>query len=149
MKLFVDQAHKRGFNVFADVVYNHTPASPTLTTPVADRRGPTFVLQMVGMSPIRPGAPPNLPISRSRISSPTTPFSRCRSSASTGSGLTYPGPAQHRNTAEQVEGMNTLRQINRTLQFVKPGTYTGRDFSGNWLVAADLEASSGRVRSHQ
>lgn len=42
---------------------------------------------------------------------------------------------------EQIEGQNALRQINRTLQFIKPGTVTvAEDFSRNWLVAANLDA---------
>ena len=38
--------------------------------------------------------------------------------------------------------MNTLRQINRSLRLIKPDVYTvAEDFSGSWLVAADLDKS--------
>ncbi len=146
MKFFVDQAHKRGFNVFADVVYNHASGKSDADNPLwqidGDQR--SFFKWWGQYESYTPwGAKPNFADEQVKSFFTDNAVQQVQEFGFDGIRFDFTQVLHNTgSTAEQVEGMNTLRQINRTLQFVKPGTYTvAEDFSGNWLVAADLEDS--------
>ncbi|MBQ7503149.1 alpha amylase C-terminal domain-containing protein [bacterium] len=146
LKLFVDESHKRGFNVMADVVYNHTSGRPDADDPLGRIDGGKrsfFNWYQRGESNTPWGAKPNFAnqsvkdfYSDNAVQQVTEfgfdgiRFDFTQVLHSTGS------------TDEQIEGMNTLRQINRTLRMVNPDVYTvAEDFSGSWLVSEDPSKS--------
>ena len=146
LKLMVDEAHKRGFNVFADVVYNHTSGKSDGDDPLGridgDKR--SFFQWWGSHESHTPwGAKPNFASQAVKDFFVDNAVQQVQEFGFDGIRFDFTQVLHNTgSTAEQVEGMNTLRQINRTLQFVKPGTYTvAEDFSNNWLVAADLDAS--------
>ncbi len=146
LKLFVDEAHKRGLNVFADVVYNHTSGKPDADDPLGridgDKR--SFFQWWGKYESHTPwGAKPNYAAQSVKDFFSDNAVQQVQEFGFDGIRFDFTQVLHNTgSTAEQVEGMNTLRQINRALQFVKPGTYTvAEDFSGNWLVAANLSDS--------
>ena len=146
LKLFVDEAHKRGFNVIADVVYNHTSGKPDADDPLGriDGDGRSFFNWYGNGESYTPwGAKPN-------YADPNVKTFYSDNAAQQVTEFGFDGirfdftQVLHATGSkqEQIEGMNTLRQINRSVQFVRPGAYTvAEDFSGNWLVSADLDQS--------
>lgn len=146
VKLFVDESHKRGFNVVADVVYNHTSGKPDADDPLGQIGGDSrsfFNWYGQGESLTPWGAKPNFANQNVKDFFSDNAVQQVTEFGFDGIRFDFTQVLHNTgNSAEQVEGMNTLRQINRTLQFVKPGTYTvAEDFSGSWLVAADMEKS--------
>jgi len=144
LKLFIDEAHKRGFNVLADVVYNHTSGRPDGDNPLAlvDGDAKSYFRWPNGNESYTPwGA--KLNYSEQGVKNFLTDNSVQQVTELGYDGIRFDFAQVLHNTGdafEQIEGMNALRQINRTLQVVKPDTYTvAEDFSGNWLVAADLD----------
>jgi maltooligosyltrehalose trehalohydrolase len=140
-----DQLHARGFNTMGDVVYNHTSGKPDGDNPLNAIDGdansffkwngkhsstpwghkPAFVEQGV-----KNFFANNAAQQITEMGFDNLRFDFTQVLHNTG------------DAGEQIEGMNTLRQINRTLQAIKPGTVTvAEDFSRNWLVAADLDRS--------
>lgn len=146
LKLFVDEAHKRGFNVVADVVYNHTSGKPDADDPQGRIDGDDrsfFRWWGKGESFTPWGAKPNYANRNVKDFFSDNAVQQVDEFGFDGIRFDFAQVLHSTgNSAEQIEGMNTLRQINRTLQFVKPGTYTiAEDFTGDWLVAADFDKS--------
>ncbi|CAN0234079.1 unnamed protein product, partial [Phaeothamnion confervicola] len=140
----VDQAHKKGFNVIGDVVYNHTSGRPDGDNPLWDVDGDKrtyFKWNGTHESNTPWGAKPNF--GAAGVKDFVTNHSVEQIKAMGYDGIRYDFAQVLHNTGdagEQIEGMKALRQINRTLQAVQPGTYTvAEDFTRNWLVAADLD----------
>jgi 1,4-alpha-glucan branching enzyme len=141
-----DQIHKRGFDTMGDVVYNHTSGKTDGDNPLwsIDGDANSFFKWWDKEHAYTPwGAKPAYSTQAVRDF-----FSNNAVQQLTEMGfdnLRFDFTQVLHNTgsaAEQLAGMDTLRQINRTIQAVKPGTATvAEDFSRNWLVAADLEDS--------
>ena len=146
LKLFVDESHKRGFNVMADVVYNHTSGKPDADDPLGRIDGDDrsfFNWWGRGESHTPWGAKPNF--SDQNVKDFYSDNAVQQLSEFGFDGIRFDFTQVLHSTgdsAEQIEGMNTLRQINRTLRLVNPDVYTvAEDFSGSWLVAADMDRS--------
>ncbi len=146
LKFFVDQAHLRGFQVLGDVVYNHTSGKADGDNPVAaiDGDQQSFFRWPNGNFSYTPwGAKPNYADQgvKDFLANHATQqldefgFDGLRFDFT--QVLHNEGPAE-----EQVEGMNALRQINRSIDLMQPGAFkVAEDFSRNWLVAADYDQS--------
>lgn len=146
IRYVVDQAHKRGFNVIGDVVYNHTSGRPDGDNPLWKVDGDAqsyFKWFGEGVSNTPWGAKPNF--AAQGVKDFFSNHSVDQVEYFGFDGLRYDFAQVLHSTgsaAEQVEGMNALRQINRTLKSIDPKTYTtAEDFTRNWLVAADLDQS--------
>lgn len=141
-----DQIHKRGLDSMGDMVYNHTSGKTDGDNPLwsIDGDANSFFKWYGKEHAFTPwGAKPAYSTQGVRDF-----FSNHAAQQVTEMGydnLRFDFTQVLHNTGsaqEQIDGMNTLRQINRVLQTIKPGTATvAEDFSRNWLVAADLEAS--------
>ena len=137
-----DQMHKRGFSTMGDVVYNHTSGK-------TDGDNPLWSIDGDANSFFANGG--ETPWGRKPVYAEQGVkdfFSNNAVQQVTEMGydnLRFDFVQVLHNTGDagqQIAGMEALRQINRTLQAVKPGTVTvAEDFSRNWLVAADLEAA--------
>lgn len=137
-----DQMHKRGFSTMGDVVYNHTSGK-------TDGDNPLWSIDGDANSFFANGG--ETPWGRKPVYAEQGVkdfFSNNAVQQVTEMGydnLRFDFTQVLHNTGDagqQVAGMEALRQINRTLQAVKPGTITvAEDFSRNWLVAADLDKS--------
>ncbi|MDQ7826489.1 MAG: alpha amylase C-terminal domain-containing protein [Candidatus Eremiobacteraeota bacterium] len=148
IKVFVDEAHRRGLNVFSDVVYNHASGKADADNPLwqIDGDKQSFFKWWGQAESNTPwGAKPN-------YSSQAVKDFFANNAAQQVSEFHLDGirfdftQVLHDtgNTAEKREGMNTLRQINRSIRFISPDAYTyttAEDFTHNWLVAADLDKS--------
>lgn len=146
LKLFVDEAHKRGFNVLADVVYNHTSGKPDADDPVGQIGGDDrsfFNWYGKGESFTPWGAKPNYADQNVKDFYSDNAAQQVTEFGFDGIRFDFTQVLHATGSQEeQLEGMKTLRQINRTVQFVHPGAYTvAEDFTGNWLVSADLDQS--------
>ncbi len=146
VKLLVDEAHKRGLNVFSDVVYNHISGRGDVENPLGlidgDKR--SFVNWWGKGESYTPwGVKPNFSDQAVKDFFSDNAAQQALEFGFDGIRFDFTQVLHNTGTeAEQVEGMNTLRQVNRALQFVRPGAYAvAEDFSGNWLVAANLDAS--------
>ena len=146
LKFFVDQAHKRGFQVIGDVVYNHTSGKADGDNPVAaiDGEQQSFFRWPSGNHSYTPwGAKPNFADQGVKDFFANHATQQLQEFGFDGLRFDFTqvlhndGPAH-----EQIEGMNTLRQINRSVDLAKPGALkVAEDFSRNWLVAADYDKS--------
>lgn len=146
MKLFVDESHKRGFNVMADVVYNHTSGKPDADDPLGRIDGGKrsfFNWWQKGESCTPWGAKPNFANQSVKDFYSDNAVQQVAEFGFDGIRFDFTQVLHSTgNSAEQIEGMNTLRQINRSLRLIKPDVYTvAEDFSGSWLVAADMDKS--------
>ncbi len=146
LKFFVDQAHQRGFQVLGDVVYNHTSGKADGDDPLASIDGDhgSFFRWNHGEFSYTPwGKKPNY--SSQAVKDYFTNHAVAQLTEFGFDGLRFDFTQVLHNTgpaSEQIEGMNTLRQIQRALELARPGSYTvAEDFSLNWLVAADLDKS--------
>ncbi len=146
LKLLVDEAHKRGLNVFADVVYNHVSGRTDVENPLGridgDKR--SFVNWWgQGDSDTPWGLKPNFSAQEVKDFFSDNAAQQVQELGFDGIRFDFTQVLHDTGSpAQQLEGMETLRQINRTLQFLRPGVYAvAEDFSGNWLVAAGLDAS--------
>lgn len=144
LKFFVDQAHKKGFQVLGDVVYNHTSGKPDGDNPLhqIDGQSNSFFRWPDGQIHSTPwGAKPNF--SDPGVKNFFSDHAASQIVEYGFDGLRFDFTQVLHNTGDayqQIEGMNTLRQVNRAIDLVKPEALTvAEDFSGNWLVAADYD----------
>lgn len=148
VKLFVDEAHRRGFNVLSDVVYNHASGKADADNPLSQIDGDrkSFFRWWGDYFSETPwGQKPNY------SSQAVKDFFANNAVQQVGEfhfdGIRFDFTQVLHNTgsaAEKKEGMDALRQINRSIQFIKPEAFTyttAEDFTHNWLVAADLDKS--------
>jgi maltooligosyltrehalose trehalohydrolase len=142
----VDQAHKRGFNVIGDVVYNHASGRPDGDNPLwaidGDERS---AFKWFGQYESNTPWGAKLNYGEQGMKDFLANHSTEQLELMGFDGLRYDFAQVLHSTgspAEQIEGMNALRQINRTMQAVNPKVYaTAEDFTRNWLVAADFDQS--------
>lgn len=142
----VDQAHKRGFNVIGDVVYNHASGRPDGDNPLwaidgDERTAFKWLGQYESNTPW--GAKFNYEQQGMKDFLSNHSTEQLQNMGFDGIRYDFTQVLHNTGTAhEQIEGMNSLRQINRTLKAVNPNVFTtAEDFSRNWLVAADLDQS--------
>lgn len=146
LKFFVDQAHKRGFQVVGDVVYNHTSGKADGDNPVAaiDGEQQSFFRWPSGDFSYTPwGAKPNYADQGVKDFFANHATQQLDEFGFDGLRFDFTQVLHNEGPAhEQIEGMNALRQINRSIDLMKPGTFkVAEDFSRNWLVAADYDQS--------
>ncbi len=146
IKVFVDEAHKKGLNVICDVVYNHTSGKTdgdnSLWSIDGDKN--SFFTWPNGNHSETPwGTKPNYAAQGVKNFYADNAVQQIREFGVDGIRFDFAQVLHDTGTAEeQIDGMNTLRQINRTLALFDPDgkPYTvAEDFTQNWLVAADLE----------
>jgi 1,4-alpha-glucan branching enzyme len=143
LKWFVDKAHQRGLTVYGDVVYNHASGKADGDNPLNSIGGENsdFFRWPDGHFKETPwGRKPDF----------TDPFVKqfftdnaAQHIAEIGfDGLRFDFTQVLHNTGDNWEknaGMETLRQIHRGLELVKPGIFTvAEDFSNDPLVASPL-----------
>lgn len=146
LKWFIDKAHERGLNVYGDVVYNHTSGKADGDNPLNSIGGKEvdFFRWPDGNFHETPwGRKPDF----------ADPFVKqfftdnaAQQIAEFGyDGLRFDFTQVLHNTGDNYQknaGMETLRQINRGLELVKPGIFTvAEDFSRDPLVASPLDWS--------
>lgn len=141
-----DQLHKRGFDTMGDVVYNHTSGKADGDNPVwkIDGDANSFFKWGGKEHSFTPwGAKPAYSEQGVRDFFTNNAVQQVTEMGFDNLRFDFTQVLHNTGSAEeQVAGMETLRQINRTLQVVKPGTASvAEDFSRNWLVAADLDAA--------
>jgi maltooligosyltrehalose trehalohydrolase len=148
VKVFVDEAHRRGFNVMSDVVYNHTSGKADADNPLwqIDGDKQSFFKWWGQYRSETPwGAKPNFSSQEVKNFYANNASQQVEEFHLDGIRFDFTQVLHDTGSvAEKREGMNTLRQINRSLQFLRPNvlTYTAaEDFTHNWLVAADLDKS--------
>lgn len=145
-KVFVDEAHRRGLNVVSDVVYNHVAGRPDAQNPLDLIDGDAqsfFKWNGTTVSETPWGAKPNFGAQAVKDFFTANAVQQLTEFHVDGMRFDFTQVLHDTGTVEEKrEGMNTLRQINRTVEFIRPGTYTvAEDFTRNWLVAADLDRS--------
>jgi 1,4-alpha-glucan branching enzyme len=143
LKWFVDKAHQRGLNVYGDVVYNHTSGKPDGDNPLNSIGGKSsdFFRWADGNFKETPwGRKPDYAEGFVKQFFADNAAQQIRELGY--DGLRFDFTQVLHNTGdnwEKTEGMNTLRQINRELELVKPGVFTvAEDFSHDPLVASPL-----------
>lgn len=146
VKIFVDEAHKKGLNVICDVVYNHasgkTDGDNALWSIDGDKN--SFFTWPDGTQNNTPwGTKPNYAAQGVKNFFSDNALQQIKEFGVDGIRFDFTQVLHNTGDAhQQIEGQNTLRQINRTLAFFSPDgkPYTvAEDFTQNWLVAADLE----------
>lgn len=146
VKVFVDEAHRKGLNVICDVVYNHTSGKTdgdnSLWSIDGDQN--SFFKWPGGYHSETPwGTKPNYSAQGVKNFYADNALQQIREFGVDGIRFDFAQVLHSSGTAEeQIDGMNTLRQINRTLALFDPDgkPYTvAEDFTQNWLVAADLD----------
>lgn len=145
-KLFVDEAHRRGFNVLSDVVYNHVAGRPDAQNPLDLIDGDAqsfFKWNGTHVSETPWGAKPNFGAQAVKDFYTANAVQQLTEFHVDGMRFDFVQVLHDTGSVdEKREGMKALRQISRTVEFVRPGTYTvAEDFTHNWLVAADLDKS--------
>lgn len=146
VKVFVDEAHKKGLNVICDVVYNHTSGKADADNPLwsIDGTHNSFFKWPGGYNSETPwGTKPNYSAEGVRNFYADNAVQQIKEFGVDGIRFDFTQVLHNTGTAsEQIDGMNTLRQINRSLALFDPDgkPYTvAEDFTQNWLVAADLD----------
>ena len=147
MKMFVDEAHRRGLNVISDVVYNHVAGRPDAQNPLdrIDGDARSFYRWPDGHVTQTPWG--DKPAYASQAVKDLYTANAVQQVTELGvDGIRFDFVQVLHNTGsaeEKREGMNTLRQINRTLDLVRPGAFVvAEDFTHDWLVAGDLGQSA-------
>lgn len=145
-KLFVDEAHRRGFNVMSDVVYNHVAGRPDAQNPLDLVDGDAqsfFKWNGTQVSDTPWGAKPNFGAQAVKDFYTANAVQQLTEFHVDGMRFDFVQVLHDTGSVdEKREGMYALRQISRTVEFLRPGTYTvAEDFTRNWLVAADLDKS--------
>lgn len=148
VKLFVDEAHKKGLNVICDVVYNHTSGKTDGENPLwsIDGKQNSFFKWPSGNHSFTPwGAKPNYAAQGVKNFFADNALQQVKEFGVDGIRFDFAQVLHSTGDSfEQKEGMDTLRQINRTLAFFSPDgkpLTVAEDFTQNWLVAADLDKS--------
>lgn len=146
LKWFVDQAHAKGLNVYGDVVYNHTSGKADGDNPLHAIGGDNtdFFRWGDGNFNYTPwGKKPDF--AEPFVKQFFTDHAASQITEYGFDGLRFDFTQVLHNTGDDFqrnEGQDTLRQIQRGLELVKPGNFTvAEDFSGDPLVAADLGES--------
>lgn len=146
LKWFVDKAHSKGLNVYGDVVYNHTSGK-------ADGDNPLHAIGGEDTDFFRWGDGQFHETPWGRKPDFAEPFVKQFFTDQAASQLTEYGFDGLRfdftqvlhNTGDDHQrnaGQETLRQIQRGLELVRPGNFTvAEDFSGDPMVATDLSQS--------
>lgn len=143
---FVDQAHKRGLNAYGDVVYNHTSGKPDGDNPLNSIGGANSDFFRWGDGNFH-----NTPWGRKPdfaepfVKQFFTDHAASQLSEVGFDGLRFDFTQVLHNTGDNHQknaGQETLRQIQRGLELVRPGNWTvAEDFSGDPMVATDLGQS--------
>lgn len=146
VKLFVDEAHRRGFNVLGDVVYNHTSGKADADNPMWEIDGQNrsfFKWNNSYLSNTDWGAKPNFGAAGVKQFFVDNAVQQLDELGLDGIRFDFTQVLHDTGTTfEKWEGMQTLRMINRAVDLVRPGAYTvAEDFSRSWLVAADYDRS--------
>ena len=154
LKLFVDQAHSRGFQVLGDVVYNHTSGKPDGDNPLAqiDGENSSFFRWENGRFSNTPwGRKPNYADPGVKQFFSDHASQQIQEFGFDGLRFDFTQVLHNTGSAtEQLAGMETLRQVNRAIDLVNPEAYTvAEDFSGNWLVAADYSQAETQHGIHK
>lgn len=146
LKWFIDKAHQRGLNVYGDVVYNHTSGKPDGDNPLSSIGGQQsdFFRWPDGQFHETPwGRKPDF--ADPFVKQFFTDNAAQQISEFGYDGLRFDFTQVLHNTGDneqKLAGMETLRQINRGLELVKPGIFTvAEDFSRDPLVASPLDWS--------
>lgn len=146
LKWFIDKAHERGLNVYGDVVYNHTSGKPDGDNPLHSIGGENsdFFRWADGTFKETPwGRKPDYAESFVKDFFADNAVAQVLEMGY--DGLRFDFTQVLHNTGdswEKTEGMNTLRQVQRELELVKPGIFTvAEDFSRDPLVASPLDWS--------
>ncbi|GMU55359.1 MAG: hypothetical protein AMXMBFR33_45050 [Candidatus Xenobia bacterium] len=147
IKVFVDEAHRRGFNVLGDVVYNHTSGKADADNPMWELDGEHrsfFKWNGQYISNTDWGAKPNFGADGVKQFFVDNAVQQLEELGLDGIRFDFTQVLHDTGTTqEKWEGMQTLRMINRAIDHVRPGAYTvAEDFSRSWLVAADYDRSS-------
>jgi len=146
VKIFVDEAHKKGFNVFCDVVYNHTSGKADADNPMAmiDGEKESF-FKWWGQytSESGWGKKPNFSAQEVKQFYTNNAVQQLEEFHFDGIRFDFTQVLHDTgSTGEKYEGMQTLRKINKTVDMVKHDAYTvAEDFSRSWLVASDYDKS--------
>ncbi len=146
LKWFVDKAHQRGLNVYGDVVYNHTSGKPDGDNPlhaIGGEQGDFFRWPDGNFHETPWGRKPDF--ADPFVKGFFTDNAAQQLSEFGYDGLRFDFTQVLHNTGDNAQkqaGMETLRQISRGLELVKPGVFTvAEDFSNDPLVASPLDWS--------
>ena len=146
LKWFIDKAHQRGLNVYGDVVYNHTSGKPDGDNPLHSIGGKEndFFRWPDGNHNETPwGRKPDY--ADPFVKQFFTDNAAQQISEYGYDGLRFDFTQVLHNTGDNFQkqaGMETLRQVSRGLELVKPGVFTvAEDFSRDPLVASPLDWS--------
>jgi 1,4-alpha-glucan branching enzyme len=146
LKWFVDQAHEKGLNVYGDVVYNHTSGKADGDNPLNAIGGENsdFFRWPDGHFHETPwGRKPDF--ADPFVKQFFTDHAAGQLTEYGFDGLRFDFTQVLHNTGDDFQrnaGQETLRQIQRGMELVRPGNFTvAEDFSGDPMVAADLDKS--------
>ena len=124
IKIFVDEAHKKGFNVFCDVVYNHTSGKADADNPVAMIDGDKqsfFKWWGEHTSESGWGAKPNFSAKEVKQFFTNNAVQQLEEFHFDGIRFDFTQVLHNTgSTGEKWEGMQTLRKINKTIDMVNP-----------------------------
>ena len=144
IKVFVDEAHKRGFNVFADVVYNHVSGKADADNPLnmIDGDKNSFFKWFGKYTSESPwGAKPAYSADEVKQFFTNNAVQQIDELGYDGIRFDFMQVLHDSgSTGEKWEGMQTIRKFNKAIDSVSPGAVTiAEDFTNNWLVAADYD----------
>jgi 1,4-alpha-glucan branching enzyme len=146
IKLFTDEAHKKGFDVFCDVVYNHTSGKADADNPMylidGDKKSFfTWWGKYISFSPW--GEKPATDHQAGKEFFTNNAMQQLDEFHFDGIRFDFVQVLHDSgSTGERYEGMQTLIKINKTIDQFHPKAYTvGEDFSRSWLVPADYNKS--------